>query len=160
MGVREAPTPALATLQSRLCLYRGDRVKQAINSSGVGKTSRTMRPCFPNRFLNTIVMNRSPIATSLNVSFFVCLLIFGGRPRPELCFLPGRLRWTLLAQEALRQFIQWLWIEHLTCQLRGGHITTELLQLWESSYRPKLITNEVWSNGSTMQVISLCMGNR
>jgi len=34
------------------------------------------------------------------------------------------------------------------------------LQLWESSYRPKLITNEVWSNGSTMQVISLCMGDR
>ena len=32
-----------------------------------------------------------------------------------------------LAQEALRQFTQWLWIEHPNFHLKGGHITTELL---------------------------------
>ena len=160
MGVREAPTPALATLQSRLCLYRSDRVKQAINSSGVGKTSRTMRPCFPNRFLNTIVMNRSPIATSLKRFFFCLFVNFWWQAETWIVLLAGAVEVNALAQEALRRFTQWLWIEHRTFRLRGGHITTELLQLWESSYRPKLITNEVWSNGSTMQVISLCMGDR
>ena len=32
-----------------------------------------------------------------------------------------------LAQGALRQFTQWLWIEHPTFQLGGGHFTTELM---------------------------------
>jgi len=45
----------------------------------------------------------------------------GGRPKPEMCFLPGRLRWTL-AQGAQRHSTQWLWIEHPTLQLVGGHL--------------------------------------
>jgi len=32
-----------------------------------------------------------------------------------------------LAQGALRQFTQWLWIEHPTFQLRGEHFSTEVL---------------------------------
>ena len=56
--------------------------------------------------------------------FFWLILVTAirGRPKPKLRFLPGRLRWTLL----LRQFTQWLWIEHPTFQLGGGHFTTEL----------------------------------
>jgi len=38
----------------------------------------------------------------------------GGRPKPELCFLPGAVEVNALAQGALRQFTQWLWIEHPT----------------------------------------------
>jgi len=32
------------------------------------------------------------------IVFFLLILAtaIGGRPKPELCFLPGRLRWTLL----------------------------------------------------------------
>jgi len=29
----------------------------------------------------------------------ILVTAIGGRPKPELCFLPGRLRWTLLPKE-------------------------------------------------------------
>jgi len=34
-------------------------------------------------------------------SFWSVFLVtaIGGRPKPEMCFLPGRLRWTLLPKE-------------------------------------------------------------
>jgi len=41
--------------------------------------------------------------------------------------LAGAVEVNALAQVALRQFTQWLWIEHPTFQLRGGHFTTKLL---------------------------------
>ena len=50
-----------------------------------------------------------------------------GRPKPEICPLPGRFWVNTLAQGVLRQFTQWTWIEHPTFQLRGGHFTTELV---------------------------------
>jgi len=34
-----------------------------------------------------------------------------------------------LSQGTLRQYTQWLWIEHPTFQLGGGHLITELLTL-------------------------------
>jgi len=40
--------------------------------------------------------------------------------------LTGAVEVNALAQGALRQFIQWLWIEHPTFHLGGGHLTTEL----------------------------------
>ena len=43
-----------------------------------------------------------------------------------IVLLAGPVEVNTLAQGALRQFTQWLWIEHLTFQLRGGHFTTEL----------------------------------
>ena len=48
-------------------------------------------------------------------------------PKPEVCPLPGRFWVNTLAQGVLRQFTQWPWIEHVTCQLRGGHFTTEIV---------------------------------
>jgi len=49
-----------------------------------------------------------------------------GRPKPEICPLPGRFWVNTLAQGVLRQFTQWPWIDHPTFQLRGGHFATEL----------------------------------
>jgi len=40
--------------------------------------------------------------------------------------LAGAVEVNALAQGALRQFTQWMWIEHPTFQLGGGHLT-ELL---------------------------------
>jgi len=40
--------------------------------------------------------------------------------------LAGAVEVNTLAQGALRQFTQWLWIAHPTFQLEGGHFTTEL----------------------------------
>jgi len=34
--------------------------------------------------------------TYLSLFLFILVTVIGGRPKPELCFLPGRLRWTLL----------------------------------------------------------------
>jgi len=36
--------------------------------------------------------------------------------------LAGAVEVNALAQGALRQFTQWLWIEHPTFQLGGGHL--------------------------------------
>jgi len=41
--------------------------------------------------------------------------------------LAGAVEVNAHAQGALRQFTQWLWIEHPTFRLRGGHFITELL---------------------------------
>jgi len=41
--------------------------------------------------------------------------------------LAGAVEVNALAQGALWQFTQRLWIEHPTFQLEGGHFTTELL---------------------------------
>jgi len=43
--------------------------------------------------------------------------------------LVGTVEVTALAQGALRQFTQRLWIEHPTFELGGGHFTTKLLQV-------------------------------
>ena len=71
-----------------------------------------------------------------NTVFFVNLVTaIGGRPSPGLCFFVNA-----LAQGALRQFTQWLWIDHPTFQLGGGHFTTELMPP----------SNTVGLNGSTV----------
>ena len=44
-----------------------------------------------------------------------------------IVLLVGEVEVNALAQGALRKFTQWLWIEHPTFQLGGGHFTTELL---------------------------------
>jgi len=41
--------------------------------------------------------------------------------------LAGAIEVNALAQGALRQLTQWLWIEHPTFQLGGGYFTTELM---------------------------------
>jgi len=51
----------------------------------------------------------------------------GGRPKPELCFLPGRLRWTLLPRKRCGNSLSGYGSNIPTFQLRGGHLTTELL---------------------------------
>ena len=43
--------------------------------------------------------------------------------------LAGAIEVNALAQGALRQFTQWLWIEHPTFQLGDGHFTTELIRI-------------------------------
>ena len=40
--------------------------------------------------------------------------------------LAGEVAMNVPAQGALRQFTQWLWIDHSTFQLGGGHFTTEV----------------------------------
>ena len=41
--------------------------------------------------------NKEEAAQAKNrLQFFILMTAVGGRPKPELCFLPGRLRWTLL----------------------------------------------------------------
>ena len=44
-----------------------------------------------------------------------------------IVFLAGAIDVNALAQGALRQFTQWLWMDHPTFQLRGRHLSTELL---------------------------------
>jgi len=44
-----------------------------------------------------------------------------------IVLLAGAVQVNALAQGTLRQFTQWLWIEHPTFWLRGRHFTTELL---------------------------------
>jgi len=44
-----------------------------------------------------------------------------------MVLLAGAVEVNALAQGVLRQFTQWLWIEHPTFQLGGGPFTTELL---------------------------------
>jgi len=53
----------------------------------------------------------------------------GSWRQAEVCivFLAGAVEVNALAQRALQQFAQWLWIEHPTFQLRGRHSTNELL---------------------------------
>jgi len=46
----------------------------------------------------------------------------------SIVLLAGAVEVNALAQGALRQSTQWLWIEHPTLQLRGGHFTTEHLK--------------------------------
>jgi len=55
----------------------------------------------------------------------------GNWRQAEACivFLSGEVEVNALAQEAVRQFTQWLWIEHPIFQLRGRHFTTELFTL-------------------------------
>jgi len=49
-----------------------------------------------------------------------------GRPKPEICPLPGRFWVNTLAQGVLRYFTQWQ-IDHPTFQLTGGHFSTALV---------------------------------
>jgi len=61
--------------------------------------------------------------------------------RPHSDSAPGELRppfpsLRLCAQGALRQFTQWLWIEHPIFWLSGGHFTNELL--------PSSIPHNAW----------------
>jgi len=39
------------------------------------------------------------VTTIWTIVFFILVTAVGGRPKPELCFLPGRLRWTLFPKE-------------------------------------------------------------
>jgi len=55
-------------------------------------------------------------------SLFILATAIGGWPKPELSFLPGRLRWTLLPEERYGNSHT-----HLPFQLGGGHFTTVLL---------------------------------
>jgi len=49
-------------------------------------------------------------------------------PTPEICFLRGQFRLTILAKvHHGESLMNCLWIEHTTFQLRGGHSTTGLL---------------------------------
>ena len=55
-----------------------------------------------------------------------------------------------LAQGAIRQFTQWLWIEHPTFQFRGGHFTAELLPPPSSS-----LENNGRGNGTEQQTTTV-----
>ena len=62
---------------------------------------------------------------------FFLLVNFGdGNSRQAeawIVLLAGAIEVNALAQGTLRQFTKWLWIEHPTFQLGGGHFTTELM---------------------------------
>jgi len=45
----------------------------------------------------------------------------------RIVLLAGAVEVNALPQGVLHQFTQWVFIEHPTFQLRGGHFTTELL---------------------------------
>jgi len=66
---------------------------------------------------------------SAHVLFFC--FIFGDsnwrQAEAGIVLLAGAVEVNALVQEAVRQFTQWLWIEHPTFQLGGGHLTIELL---------------------------------
>ena len=73
-----------------------------------------------------------PISKSANCQemllFFYLILVMaiGRRPKPEICFLPGQLRWMLVhkvnacAQAALLWFTQWPKVKHPNFQLWDG----------------------------------------
>jgi len=68
----------------------------------------------------------------------------GNWRQAEACIvlLAGAFEVNALAQGALRQFTQWLWIEHPTFQLGGGNLTTELLPpQWLASQHFGLVGN-------------------
>jgi len=58
------------------------------------------------------------------------LIIFvtaiSGKPAPEICFLPGQLKWTLLPKERYGDSLRGPGLNFPTFQLRGGHSTTVL----------------------------------
>ena len=59
-----------------------------------------------------------------------------------------------LAQET-QQFTQWLWIEHPTFQLRGGHFTTELCRpRW--IFLPVLSSLLCWPTSASSAVVAYC----
>jgi len=58
--------------------------------------------------------------------FTILVTAIGGRPKPELCFLPGRLRLTLLPKERYSNSLSVCGSKTQTFQLGGGHFTTEL----------------------------------
>ena len=50
--------------------------------------------------------------------FFIWFLVttVNGRPKPEICPLLGRLRWTLFPKERYGNFPQWPWIKQFTTE--------------------------------------------
>jgi len=65
----------------------------------------------PQLTWRTLVSSYHPI-----FFLFISVKAIGGRPKPELCFVPGRMRWTLLPKERYGkylfisiQYIQYLW---------------------------------------------------
>jgi len=74
-------------------------------------------------------MYQNRIFARTSVCFFLLFLVtaVSGRPEPEICPLQRRFWVNTLAQEVLRQFTQWPWIDHPTFQLRSGYFTTELV---------------------------------
>jgi len=40
-----------------------------------------------------------PLYANSRLFLLISVTAIGGRPKPELCFLPGRLRWTLTPKE-------------------------------------------------------------
>ena len=67
---------------------------------------------------------------------FILATAIGARPKPEICFLPRRLKWTLLSKERYGDSLSFTWIEHPTFQLRGGHSTTGLSPPHLKHWRP------------------------
>jgi len=66
--------------------------------------------------------------------------------------LAGAIEVNALAQGALRQFTQWLWIEHPTFQLGGGHFTTELMPLQVNcSWMFSVIKSSIMNNFTMVQ---------
>jgi len=54
-----------------------------------------------------------------------------GRPKPEILFLPGAVRWTPMPKERYGDSLSGRGSnEYPVFELRGGHFTTELSCLW------------------------------
>ena len=80
--------------------------------------------------------------------------------------LAGAVQVNALAQGAVWQFTQWLWIEHPTFHLGGGHLATELLPPhiyfvsfleWSFSHPSKL--HIVFVFGTLTYIVSSEVGN-
>ena len=57
--------------------------------------------CHSNRVASTIMSLKQKSNLNPCVEFFLLILVtaIGGRPKPELCFLAGQLKWTFLPKE-------------------------------------------------------------
>ena len=121
-----------------------------------------VRPCATNKACGKAVFQRKGISTQPwrlfqrwplirsaavdsgsipHFSFFNFCLSFGDgnwvQAEAWIELLAGAVEVNALAQGAIRQFTQWLWIEHPTFQLGGGDLTTELLPLTYQFTNPK-----------------------
>jgi len=59
--------------------------------------------------------------------FLITLVMeIGGKPTPEISFLPGQFRWTFFPKEIYGDSLRGRGLNHTTFQLRGGYWTSEL----------------------------------
>jgi len=75
----------------------------------------------------TLPLPCQKFTVSSNFSFRILVTAIGDRPKPEICFFPRRLKWTLLPKERYGESLSGRGSN--TQPTRGGHFTIEQFPL-------------------------------